>query len=430
MTTTHETMPPVLSVRDLRVTVGAVPAVRGVSFDVPAGQVTALVGESGAGKSLTARAVLGLAPHGARILGSVRLDGEEIAGSGPAVYRRLWGRRVAYVPQDALAVLSPVHPVGDQLAAAVRSVARVPRAEARARAVAALDAVGIADAARRARALPHEFSGGMRQRAVIAMALINGPRLIVADEPTTALDPRVREQVLDALTRSREATGAALLLITHDLPLATAHADHAVVLYAGRVTETGPARQIFTAPGSPYTAGLVASLPPGWGAGATGVEGGFDGRKPGAPASAPAGGAAAAGPGDRVAGGSARGSDPAGGPAPGGPGAPGAGGAAAGAADVGAGPASVPLPRDPAGPRRDRWLPAIAGAPPSPFEVPAGCAFASRCPMAVGLCREVEPPLEDTGGGRLVACHRGSELPVPATTLFLGPTQPPGEPLS
>ncbi|WP_399932728.1 ABC transporter ATP-binding protein [Streptomyces kanamyceticus] len=408
MTTVHETMPPVLSVRDLRVTVGAVPAVRGVSFDVPAGQVTALVGESGAGKSLTARAVLGLAPHGARILGSVRLDGEEIAGAGPAVYRRLWGRRVAYVPQDALAVLSPVHPVGDQLAAAVRSVARVPRAEARARAVAALDAVGIADAARRARALPHEFSGGMRQRAVIAMALINGPRLIVADEPTTALDPRVREHVLDALTRSREATGAALLLITHDLPLATAHADHAVVLYAGRVTETGPAHQIFATPGSPYTAGLVASLPPGWGAGATGVEGGFDGPTPGASASAPAGG-----------------------PARGEPGAPGMGGAAAGAADVGAGPASVPLPRVPAaGPRRDRWLPAIAGAPPCPFEVPAGCAFASRCPMAVGLCREVEPPLEDAGSGRLVACHRGSELPVPATTLFLGPPQPPGEPLS
>ncbi|MFH8294120.1 ABC transporter ATP-binding protein [Streptomyces sp. NPDC018059] len=383
MTTTHETVPPVLSVRDLRVTVGAVPAVRGVSFDVPAGQVTALVGESGAGKSLTARAVLGLAPHGARILGSVRLDGEEIAGAGPAVYRRLWGRRVAYVPQDALAVLSPVHPVGDQLAAAVSSVARVPRAEARARAVAALAAVGIADAARRARALPHEFSGGMRQRAVIAMALINGPRLIVADEPTTALDPRVREQVLDALTRSREATGAALLLITHDLPLATAHADHAVVLYAGRVTETGPAHQIFATPGSPYTAGLVASLPPGWGAGATGVERGFDGPKPGASASAPAGG-----------------------------------------------PASVPLPRDPAGPRRDRWLPAIAGAPPSPFEVLAGCAFASRCPMAVGLCREVEPPLEDAGGGRLVACHRRSELPAPATALFLGPPQPPGETLS
>ncbi|MFH8560164.1 ABC transporter ATP-binding protein [Streptomyces sp. NPDC017988] len=408
MTTAHETVPPVLSVRDLRVTVGAVPAVRGVSFDVPAGQVTALVGESGAGKSLTARAVLGLAPHGARILGSVRLDGEEIAGAAPAVYRRLWGRRVAYVPQDALAVLSPVHPVGDQLAAAVRSVARVTRAEARARAVAALDAVGIADAARRARALPHEFSGGMRQRAVIAMALINGPRLIVADEPTTALDPRVREQVLDALTRSREATGAALLLITHDLPLATAHADHAVVLYAGRVTEAGPAHQIFATPGSPYTAGLVASLPPGWGAGATGVEGGFDGPKPGASASVPAGG-----------------------PAPGGPGAPGTGGAAAGAADVGGGPASAPLPGDPAaGPRRDRWLPAIAGAPPSPFEVPAGCAFASRCPMAVGLCREVEPPLEDAGGGRLVACHRGPELPVPATTLFLGPPQSPGEPLS
>ncbi|MBC9716239.1 ABC transporter ATP-binding protein [Streptomyces sp. TRM66268-LWL] len=255
---------PLLAVRGLRVGIDGTEAVRGVSFAVRPGQATALVGESGAGKSLTARAILGLPPHGARISGSVRLDGEEIAGAGPSVYRRLWGRRIAYVPQDALAVLSPVHTVGDQLAAAVRSVARVPRAEARRRAVAALDGVGIADAARRARALPHEFSGGMRQRAVIAMALVNGPGLIVADEPTTALDPRVRDQVLDVLAQARAASGAALLLITHDLELAETRADEAVVLYAGRVAESGPAHQVFGDPRSPYTAGLVASKLPGW----------------------------------------------------------------------------------------------------------------------------------------------------------------------
>ncbi|MFP3990487.1 ABC transporter ATP-binding protein [Streptomyces sp. E11-3] len=256
-------MSAVLEVRDLRVSVDGVPAVRGVSFDVRAGEVTALVGESGAGKSLTARAVLGLAPQGSRVSGSVRLAGEEVAGASPAVYRRLWGRRVAYVPQDALTVLSPVHTVGDQLAAAVRSVARVSRAEARRRAVAALDRVGIADAERRARAYPHEFSGGMRQRAVIAMALVNSPDLVVADEPTTALDPRVQAQVLAVLAEAREAAGAGLLLITHDLEVARSCADLAVVLYAGRVCEVGPAAEVFESPRAPYTAGLVASLPGG-----------------------------------------------------------------------------------------------------------------------------------------------------------------------
>ncbi|MFH8607413.1 ABC transporter ATP-binding protein [Streptomyces sp. NPDC018029] len=330
---------PLLAVRDLRVSVGAVTAVRGVSFDVHAGRVTALVGESGAGKSLTARAVLGLVPRGARVAGSVRLDGEEIAGAGTDVYGRLWGRRLAYVPQDALAVLSPVHTVGAQVAAAVRSVARVPRAEARRRAVAALDRVGIADAARRARCLPHEFSGGMRQRAVIAMALVNSPDLIVADEPTTALDPRLREEILHALTttpREGDDKSPALLLITHDLPLAAAHADHTVVLYAGKAVESGPTSQVLTRPKSPYTAGLLASLP--------------------------------------------RATEPR---------------------------------RAARGP-----LPVVAGSPPSALALPAGCAFADRCPAAVDGCRVAEPALVDGGGGHAVACHRSQELPAPLTGLF------------
>ncbi|WP_156724242.1 ABC transporter ATP-binding protein [Streptomyces apocyni] len=341
-------MSSVLEVRDLRVSVDGVPAVRGVSFDVRAGEVTALVGESGAGKSLTARAVLGLAPHDARVSGSVRLAGEEVAGAPPAVYRRLWGRRIGYVPQDALTVLSPVHPVGGQLAAAVRSVGRVPRAEARRRAVAALERVGIADAGRRARAYPHEFSGGMRQRAVIAMALVNSPDLVVADEPTTALDPRVQAQVLRVLAEAREAVGAGLLLITHDLAVARSHADRAVVMYAGRVCEAGPADEVFGSPRAPYTAGLVASLP---------------------------------------------------------------------GAGFGGGP-----------------LPVIGGSPPLASALPAGCAFAPRCPAVGEACGSVEPELgflphpapsrksSDAGRAdepaRTVACHRVDALPAAVTDLF------------
>jgi peptide/nickel transport system ATP-binding protein len=243
-----------LQVRDLRIAFDGVEAVRGISFDVRPREVLAIVGESGAGKSLTARALLGMLPAGATAGGDIRLLGE----TDLAAQR---GRRIALVPQDALSALSPVHPVGDQLAAAVRSVARVPRKEARARAVAALDRVGIPDAARRARAYPHEFSGGMRQRAVIAMATINEPDVLVADEPTTALDEERRDQVLSVLAEQREAVGAALVLVTHDLDVVREHADRALVMYAGRLTELGPADEVLSRPLAPYTAGLLASLP-------------------------------------------------------------------------------------------------------------------------------------------------------------------------
>jgi oligopeptide/dipeptide ABC transporter ATP-binding protein len=245
-----------LSVRDLRIAFGAVEVVRGLSFDVRPREVLALVGESGAGKSLTARALLGMLPVGATSSGTVRLRGD----ADLAAQR---GRRIALVPQDALSALSPVHPVGDQLAAAVRSVARVSRKEARARAVAALDRVGIPDAARRARAYPHEYSGGMRQRAVIAMATINEPDVVVADEPTTALDAELQEQVLRVLAAQREAVGAAFVLVTHDLGAVREHADRMLVMYAGRRVEQGPTRRVLDRPRAPYTAGLLASLPPG-----------------------------------------------------------------------------------------------------------------------------------------------------------------------
>lgn len=245
----------VLSVRDLRIAFEGGEAVRGLSFDVRPREVLALVGESGAGKSLTARALLGMLPRGATTSGTVRLRGD----TDLAAQR---GRRIALVPQDSLSALSPVHPVGDQLAAAVRSVARVSRKEARARAVAALDRVGIPDAARKARAYPHEYSGGMRQRAVIAMATVNEPDLVVADEPTTALDAELQEQVLRVLGEQHEAVGAALVLITHDLSVVREHADRVLVMYAGRQVEQGPAARVLDRPGAPYTAGLLASLPP------------------------------------------------------------------------------------------------------------------------------------------------------------------------
>ncbi|MFJ8647783.1 ABC transporter ATP-binding protein [Streptomyces sp. NPDC093546] len=254
--------PVLLSVRDLCVEFPAVAAVRGVSFDVREGEVLALVGESGAGKSLTARTLLGMAPHTARVTGSVRLRDRELLGAPRSPYAGLRGRHIALVPQDALGVLSPAHTVGDQLAAAVRSVRGLDRRRARAAAVAALDRVGIPDADRRAKAYPHEYSGGMRQRAVIAMAMINEPELVVADEPTTALDPAVQEQVLGVLASLREATGAAMVLVTHDLSVVAAHADRVLVLYAGRPVESGPVERVLTRPRAPYTAGLLASLPP------------------------------------------------------------------------------------------------------------------------------------------------------------------------
>ena len=241
---------PLLSVRELRIAFDGVEAVRGLSFDVRPREVLAIVGESGAGKSLTARALLGMLPRGATTSGTIRPD--------LSSHR---GRRISLVPQDALSALSPVHPVGDQLAAAVRSVAGVSRKEARARAVAALDRVGIPDAARKARAYPHEYSGGMRQRAVIAMATVNEPDVVVADEPTTALDEERRDQVLRLLAEQREAVGAALVLVTHDMDVVRGHADRVLVMYAGRLTELGAADEVLARPRAPYTAGLLASLP-------------------------------------------------------------------------------------------------------------------------------------------------------------------------
>ncbi|MFD7977396.1 ABC transporter ATP-binding protein [Streptomyces sp. NPDC059071] len=243
---------PLLQVDDLRVGLAGVEAVRGVSFALRAGEVLALVGESGAGKSLTARALLGMAPRGAVVSGTVLLRG------APVVPADL-GRRLAWIPQDAMSALSPVHRVEDQLAFAVRSVARTGRREARAVARRALAAVGLAPET--AAAFPHALSGGMRQRAVIATALVNGPDLVVADEPATALDPERQEQVLALLRERCAAAGAALLLVSHDLEAVRRHADRVAVMYAGRLVEQGATDDVLGRPVAPYTGGLLASLP-------------------------------------------------------------------------------------------------------------------------------------------------------------------------
>ncbi|TPQ15790.1 ABC transporter ATP-binding protein [Streptomyces sporangiiformans] len=355
-------MDPLLSVRDLRVSFGAVQAVRGLSFDVHEGEVLAVAGESGAGKSLTARALLGMPPRGATVTGSVRLGSDELVGAPRSARTALWGRRVALVPQDALSALSPVHRVADQLAAAVRSVDRTSRKEARARAVAALEEVGIP--ADQARAYPHEFSGGMRQRAVIAMAMLHQPDLVVADEPTTAQDPQTRRQMLDLLARRTGATGTALVLVTHDLDTAREHADRLLVMYAGRLVEAGPVEEVFARPRAPYTAGLLASVP-GEGLGA--VTYGAPPRGRGRPQAA--GRFPTAPPAERLA--------------------------------------------------ERRRLPAIAGAPPAPTDLPPGCAFAPRCPLADATRCRTEQPEPQTHDGRTVACHRWRELPDDPAELFL-----------
>ncbi|POM24374.1 Glutathione import ATP-binding protein GsiA [Actinomadura rubteroloni] len=252
----------VLDVRDLHVTYPPDRhAVRGLDLSVAGGEIVGVVGESGSGKSALALAVLGLLPPGARVRGSVRLRGAELLGRSDAELARVRGRDLAMVFQNPLSALTPAHPVGDQIAETIRLHAGATRRAARTRAAELLDLVGIPDAPRTARAHPHELSGGMRQRVMIAMAVANDPVAIVADEPTTALDVTVQAQILDVLRVARDATGAAIVLITHDLGVVAEVADRVVVLYAGREAESGPVRDVYRRPRMPYTIGLLGSLP-------------------------------------------------------------------------------------------------------------------------------------------------------------------------
>ncbi|KOV98950.1 ABC transporter ATP-binding protein [Streptomyces sp. NRRL B-1140] len=251
-----------VDVTGLRVDFGATRAVDGLSFRLEEGAALALVGESGSGKSTVASALLGLhRGTGARVEGTVEVAGTDVRRASDEELRRLRGGRAAMVFQDPLSSLDPYYAIGDQIAEVYRVHARVSRRAARARAVEVLHRVGIPDAARRSRSRPHEFSGGMRQRALIAMALACEPRLLIADEPTTALDVTVQAQVLDLLHTLREETGMGLLLVTHDVGVAAESVDEVLVMRHGRAVEHGPVADVLGAPAQPYTRELLAAVP-------------------------------------------------------------------------------------------------------------------------------------------------------------------------
>jgi peptide/nickel transport system ATP-binding protein len=302
---------PLLSVRDLAVTFptseGLVHAVNGVSYQVRPGRILGIVGESGSGKSVTARAIMRMVrPPGRIDHGSVLLGGRDLLAEPESSMRRMRGADVAMVFQDPQAALNPVMRVGDQIAEALR-VHGATRAEARRRALELLTQVGIPDVRRTIDQYPHEFSGGMRQRVVIAIALANEPRLLIADEPTTALDVTIQAQILRLLVRLRDDLGIAILVITHDMGVVAELCDDLIVMYGGRVVEAGPVAKVFQEPTHPYTTALLRAVP---------------------------------------------------------------------RAD-----------------RENGTLSAIPGAPPNPADLPPGCAFHPRCPLAVARCRTESPPL-------------------------------------
>jgi oligopeptide/dipeptide ABC transporter ATP-binding protein len=256
---------PLLEVTDLRVSFptddGRVTAVDGVTFDLEANETLGLVGESGSGKSVTSMAVLGLLPASATVEGSIRFRGRELVGLKEKEMRPLRGDRLAMVFQDALAALNPVQRVGAQIAEAIEVHHDLSKADRRARVVELLDVVGIPDPANRAEQYPHEFSGGMRQRAMIAMSIANEPDVLIADEPTTALDVTIQAQVLEVLERIQDRTRSSILLITHDLGVVAGVADRVMVMYAGRLCEVADVEEVFYRPRHPYTQGLLGSLP-------------------------------------------------------------------------------------------------------------------------------------------------------------------------
>src|SRR5262245_17841909 len=300
---------------------GLVKAVRGVSYQLRRGDSLGIVGESGSGKSVTSLAVLGLLPKTANITGSVRFRGEELLGKTEDEYSAVRGKQIAMIFQDPLTSLNPVYTVGFQIAEAVLAHNDVSKKAAHDRAIELLKLVGIPFPEQRVHNYPHEISGGMRQRAVIAIAMANNPDVIIADEPTTALDVTVQAQVLEALEAARAETGAALVLITHDLGVIAGHAERICVMYAGKLVEKGTVDDVFYRPRMPYSLGLLGSLP-------------------------------------RV--------------------------------DQG---------------RQHRLTP-IIGSPPSLVNLPPGCPFTPRCPLAQDICDTVEPDLVPTDRlDHLAACH-------------------------
>ncbi|MDP9421154.1 MAG: ABC transporter ATP-binding protein [Actinomycetota bacterium] len=255
-----------LSVQGLRTwfhtDAGVVKAVDGISFDLSRGEVLAIVGESGAGKSVTAMSIIGLVPDPGRIeSGKVLWKGRDLVRLSERELGGIRGAEIAMVFQDSMSSLNPVHTVGRQISEMVRLHRRLPRRQAQDRAVEMMELVGIPHASRRAGSYPHEFSGGMRQRVMIAMALSCEPDLLIADEPTTALDVTIQAQVLEVLQEIKQRTGTAILLITHDLGVVAGMADQVVVMYAGKPVEKGRTADVFYRSRHPYTLGLLSSLP-------------------------------------------------------------------------------------------------------------------------------------------------------------------------
>ena len=256
---------PVLSLKDLAVSFktpnGTVQAVRGVDIDVAPGEMVGVVGESGSGKSVTFLGILGLLPNSAMITGSATVEGVELVGATNKVMRGVRGKKIAMIFQDPLSALNPVYRVGYQVAEMIQAHQEVSRSEALTRAVELLDIVGIPQPKVRARQYPHEFSGGMRQRVMIAMAIANDPDVLIADEPTTALDVTVQAQILEVVQRIQREMNKAVVMITHDLGVIARVADRVQVMYAGRVVERAAVNDLFAAPTHPYTVGLLHSLP-------------------------------------------------------------------------------------------------------------------------------------------------------------------------
>lgn len=255
----------VLSIRNLRVTfetpLGELQAVRGVDIDVAAGELMGVVGESGSGKSVTFLAAMGLLPPSAKVTGSALLDGEELIGANRRRLRSVRGRLISMIFQDPLSALNPVHRVGNQISEMLQSHQKMTKRMASDRSVELLDLVGIPQPQDRALQYPHEFSGGMRQRVVIAMAIANNPKVLIADEPTTALDVTVQAQILEVIQRVQEKFGTAVVLITHDLGVIARVASRVNVMYAGRNVEKGGVDSLFDHSSHPYTRGLLNSLP-------------------------------------------------------------------------------------------------------------------------------------------------------------------------
>ena len=258
-------MSTVLSVRDLKVSfpseAGRVDAVRGVSFDLEAGKTLGIVGESGSGKSVTSLAIMGLLDDNAKVSGSIVYDGQELLGKSDKQLSVIRGNGMAMVFQDPLTSLTPVFTIGDQLIEALTVHRRLSKKDAWDRSVELLKLVGIPEAERRMKAFPHEFSGGMRQRVVIAIAMANNPKLIIADEPTTALDVTIQAQILELMEKAQEETGAAMIIITHDMGVVAKTADDVLVMYAGKPVEHAPVRELFYRTRMPYSIGLLGAIP-------------------------------------------------------------------------------------------------------------------------------------------------------------------------